>query len=74
MAAEAASIFANLHGQLLQNIGKHLDNVIEPREQAVRDKVAEVPNNERVERLFNELAEAPGIIERSSRKKGGADK
>ena len=34
------------------------------REQVVRDKAAEVPNNDRVERLFNELAEAPGIIER----------
>ena len=40
------------------------DILIELREQAVRDKAAEVPNNEMVERLFNELAEAPGIIER----------
>ena len=40
------------------------DIFIELREQAVRDKAAEVPSNERVERLFNQLAEAPGIIER----------
>ena len=32
---------------------------IELREQAVRDKAAEVPNIERVERFYNELAEAP---------------
>ena len=38
--------------------------VIDLREQAVRDKAAEVPNIERVERLYNELAEAPSIIER----------
>ena len=44
--------------------GNRFDILIEIREQAVRDKVAEVPNNDRVERLFNELAEAPGIIER----------
>ena len=37
---------------------------IELREQAVRDKAAEVTNIERVERFFNELAEAPSIIER----------
>ena len=37
---------------------------IELREQALRDKAAEVPNIERVERLYNELAEAPSIIER----------
>ena len=34
------------------------------RKQAVRDRAAEIPNTERVERLFNELAEAPSIIER----------
>ena len=45
-------------------LGKNLDNMIKLREQAVRDKAAEVPNSDRVERLFNELAEAPGIIER----------
>ena len=39
-------------------------NFITLREQAVRDKAAEIPNNDRVERLFNELTEAPGIIER----------
>ena len=37
---------------------------IEIREQAVRDKAAEVLNIKRVGRLYNELAEAPSIIER----------
>ena len=44
--------------------GKNLDIFIELREQAVRDKVSDIPNNERVEGFFNELAESPGIIER----------
>ena len=34
------------------------------REQAVRDRAAEIPDTERVERLCNELAEAPSIVER----------
>ena len=43
---------------------KNLRSFLEFREQAVRDKASEVPNNDRVERLINELTEAPGIIER----------
>ena len=35
------------------------------REQAVRDRAAEIPNTERVERLFNELAEAQASLKGS---------
>ena len=42
----------------------HLHAFIEFKEQAVRDRAAEVPNHDRVERLINELSEASGIIER----------
>ena len=41
-----------------------LEIVLQLQDQAARDKAAEVPNQERIERLLNEINEAPRIIER----------
>ena len=43
---------------------QNLRSFLELRGQAVRDKASEVLTNDRVERLFNDLVQAPGIIER----------
>ena len=44
-----------------------LEILIELQEQVARDKAAEVPNQERIDRLLNEINEARRIIDRLSR-------
>ena len=53
----------DLNLEAAQRDGKTLELFMDLKEQAVRDRAAEVPSNERVERRFQELAEAPSIIE-----------
>ena len=40
------------------------ETFLELQDQVARDKAADVPNQERIERLLNEIKEAPRIIER----------
>ena len=42
----------------------NLEAFLEFQQQAARDKSAEVPSQERIDRLLNEINEAPRIIER----------
>ena len=51
---------------------EHLEIFIELQEQAARDKAAEVLNQERIDRLLNEINEAPRIIDRLPKQEGKA--
>ena len=57
-----ASIDSKLES--VQEDEKNLRLFQELRDQAVRDRDAEVPDPERVERLYKELSEAAGIIDK----------
>ena len=48
------------------------DTFIELQEQAARDKPAEVPNQKRIDRLWNDINEAPRIIDRLPQARRGS--
>ena len=50
---------------------KTLDIFIELEAQAARDKAAEEPNKERIDRLLNDINEAPTTIDRLPQEKKG---
>ena len=53
-------------------LAKHLETFIELEAQAARDKAAEEPNQERIDRLLNDINEAPKIIDRFPPTKWGS--
>ena len=60
-------VFRNESDRKLESVVKceaNFETFLELQEQAARDKAAEVPNQERIDRLLNEINEAPRIIER----------
>ena len=63
-ATEILALRNEIDGKPVVKCEANLESFLELQDQAARDTAAEVPNQERIERLLNEINEALRIIER----------